>query len=119
MNSKLSILEKKKSLNESLLKCENIIRFILEDYISILEKFHTDLDSKVSIKENIDLKRQIYFLNYVLVNLSIKKINLRKIYEPAKLEQHAINGIITFIILLAIYFGVILANDNFLKKRKK
>lgn len=118
--------ERKKILYRSLLKCEGIIKLALESYIAFFDDLIDFIDrnitekdeSRDAILEKISLKKQKYFLLYVLENFSVEKLNPNKIYAPAKFDQHLINGFITLIILLAVYIGILITNNNILVKKK-
>ncbi len=119
-----------KNLNKSILKCENIIKLTLENFISFydevsffLKNSNDELNNTNSgvnniiytkyLDEQAEIAKQKFFIKYVLDNFTTDGFDLSLVYSPAKIYQHVFNGIITLVILLAIYFGVLIANKRF------
>ena len=70
------------------------------------------------INEKSEIDRKRFFIEYILINLSFQKSDMKLMHAPTKIYQHVLNGIITLLILLAVYVGVLIANINIKKKIK-
>ena len=117
----------KKSLNKSILKCENIIKLTLENLIIFYEEvsiflknsndqLNNDNSNNIIytnyLNEQAEIAKQKFFVKYVLENFKTNGLDLRLVYSPTKIYQHIFNGIITLVILLAVYIGVLIANKK-------
>lgn len=113
-------------LKNSLLKCESIVRMTVEqflifydDVLTFIKKNYDDYNISSDllalnfINENSEINRKKYFLEIFLNNLSADKLDLKLIYAPTPVYQHVLNGIITLLILLAVYVGFLIANKKF------
>ena len=130
-----SMIETKDNeLTNSILKCESIIRMTIVQFI----KFHDEVlnflknnfaesnstnlniyDDGISasyLKEVSEVNKKKFFLKYFLKNLSVEKLNIKLVYAPTKIYEYILNGIITLLILLAVYAGVLIANKEIKKK---
>ena len=83
-----------------------------------LNNENSELNNSVNSKyfnEQAEIAKQKFFVKYVLDNFSTEKLDMSLVYAPAKIYQHIFNGIITLVILLAVYVGVLVANKNIKK----
>ena len=123
---------KNKNFNISILKCESIIKLTLENFLKFYDEVsiflkdsnmklnneNSELNNSVNSKyfnEQAEIAKQKFFVKYVLDNFSTEKLDMSLVYAPAKIYQHIFNGIITLVILLAVYVGVLVANKNIKK----